>query len=107
MSAEFYLEFSDPPLGAALAHDLRRKIMSLPTFVDASPNGEIWLRGVECRQNGWAYDVRLFTDAMPRIMVEISAHPPSIEADLNEFFGWLRGKATVRVVDDDGETSDW
>ena len=107
MAAKFYLAFSDPYLRAALAQDLRRKIMLAPTFAADRPSGELWLKGVEHAQARWPYDVRFFTEALPRIMFEVSAHPPSAEADLKDVFAWLRSQAVITIVDDDGETSRW
>ena len=42
-----------------------------------------------------------------KLLIEVSAHPKSIEEDLKGFLGWLRNNAQIQVVDEDGEPSGW
>jgi len=50
--------------------------------------------------------VRLFLEK-DHILLEITAHPPSIEADLSALFAWIRVRTDLSIVDDDGVPSGW
>lgn len=57
----------------------------------------------------WYYYVRIFADYEPNLLIEISAHPKSIEDDLKNIFAYMRNETEFRIVDECGEdeTSDW
>jgi hypothetical protein len=99
MSAEFYLAFTDPDWPTTHHDRLVAAIVDLPTFVRRTGD-ELWLKGPIA---GWPYDVRLFVGQQPRVLLEISAHPPEIERDLAALLRWLGGETTVAVVDEDGQ----
>lgn len=109
MGAAFYVEFEDPTWRHVQAKGLRGRLAALPTYVSRQPDGAFWLRGTEAGRPDadWDYDVRVFPEHQPRILLEISDHPPSIEADLTDFLSWLRGRTAIRVVDEDGQDSGW
>lgn len=70
---------------------------------------EYWFLGLEDRdrKDRRQYDVRGFIGHGSPARLEISAHPPSIEADLQRLFSWLRSRTPLSIVDEDGEPSDW
>ncbi len=41
------------------------------------------------------------------IFIEISAHPLSIEKDLEALFTWLRKQTGIVILDEDGELAGW
>ena len=87
------------------APEIADVLAGLPTFVGRDGR-EVRLRGTESRAPAaWTYDVRVFVDD-ERLLVEISAHPASIERDLRALFAWLRARTTISVTDDDGVALD-
>ncbi|MEY4579152.1 MAG: hypothetical protein RL701_3855 [Pseudomonadota bacterium] len=107
MSAEFYIQFADAHWYSAHTAQLAQRVERLPTFSKRSGD-EFWLRGTEPDDpQRWAFDVRLFLKPSPPVLLELSAHPPSIEHDLKAFLTWLRGETAIDVLDEDGEPSGW
>jgi hypothetical protein len=104
MSAEFELAFEDRAWPEAHLDRLLAAIARLPTFT-RRVDDELWLK-CPGSASAWAYDVRVIV-ARPRVMLEISAHPPAIERDLAALLGWLRRETAVTVADEDGEPSRW
>ncbi len=83
-------------------------ISQLETF-SQKKEGELWLSGREEKgeKYRWAYDVRFIFSNEQHILMEVSAHPKSVEADLALFFNWLRNVTTISIVDEDGVISSW
>ena len=108
MAAEFFIAFEDARWRSSNLPRIEEKIRNSKTFV-AQKDHEFWLLGNENRdQDGrWIFDVRFFTQIDERILLEISAHPLSIEKDLSSFFSWLRKQTEIAVIDKDGEPSGW
>lgn len=107
MSSEFMLLFKDDNWRAANQDALRQQIAGLETFCECRDDIQFRLVGTEPRHPGsWSHDVRLFLER-ECIVMEITAHPPSIEADLSTLFAWLRARTDISVVDDDGLPSGW
>lgn len=108
MAAEFYIAFKDPAWRANNLSRVEEQICKLRTFV-ARQDSEFWLLGHEIRAQArqWSFDVRLFTRLDERILLEISAHPESVETDLSSFLLWLRSETEIAVIDEDGEPSGW
>lgn len=104
MSAEFELVFADRAWPEAHLDRLLAAIARLPTFTRRIDD-EYWLK-CPTTASGWAYDVRVIVQR-PRVVLEISAHPPAIERDLAALLNGLRRETAVTVVDDDGEPSRW
>jgi len=52
----------------------------------------------------WHYDVRLLAE-QAHILLEISAHPHSIEHDLATLSAWVRRHTRIAINDEDGATS--
>lgn len=108
MSAEFFIQIESAKWLEANHEQLIRKLKQLSTFVQEHDN-HYWLKGTESRtvNQGWAYDARLIFLPDERILLEISAHPPSVEQDLKNLLSWMREGTNVNVVDEDGENSGW
>ena len=109
MSAELYFEFKDAAWYLAHRNSLLDSLTQLGTFAKRIDE-QVWLRGAEAdesMQESYAYDVRVFLFEKRTPMVEISAHPPSIERDLHGWLEWLRQRTSVRIVDEDGDESTW
>lgn len=107
MSSEFKLLFKDDNWRAANLDALRQQISGLETFSGCHDDIQFRLLGTEPRHPGsWSHDVRLFLEK-EHIFMEITAHPPSIEADLSALFAWLRARTDISIVDDDGLPSGW
>jgi hypothetical protein len=107
LSAEFFVNFTDPEWELNHEGEILAQLKSLGSFVKLSGN-EIWLRGQEnASPQRFPYDVRIFVQADKRILLEVSAHPKSVEEDLKSFFSWLRKNTPIQVVDEDGELSGW
>lgn len=106
MAAEFFIVFKDAAWYAAHLRDIESRLEKLSTFVQRQGN-EFQLRGTEPERERWAYDVRLIFLDEPRMLMEISARPRSVEADLLAFLASLRSETDVAVVDEDGERSGW
>jgi hypothetical protein len=108
MAAEFYISFRDPGWYSSNLQTVEAKICELKTFI-MREGSEFRLLGHEDRDQDdrWSYDVRLFTRDSDRIMMEISAHPESIEKDLLLFLSWLRSGTDISVIDEDGVPSGW
>ena len=107
MAAEFYISFSDTRWYATHRSDMQARLLRLTTFV-GQRNHEFRLRGVVPVTEGrWDYDVRLIFLDEAKILMEISAHPKSIEEDLASFLASLRSETEIAVVDEDGEPSGW
>ena len=78
---------------------------------------EFWLKGIEPYKGKKErdYDVRIFTGGGENLknfidmypVIEISAHPKSIEEDLQNLFAYLRSETEIRIFDEDGEVSGW
>jgi hypothetical protein len=106
MGHEVYVRFAEPEWLRTHAPAFSKLLASLPTFVRRTGD-EIWLAGTDSRApDAWSYDVRVFLE-QDRVLVEISAHPPSIDRDLRALLAWLRERTTIAVVDEDGIPSDW
>ncbi|MBC8007145.1 MAG: hypothetical protein H7X76_03760 [Prolixibacteraceae bacterium] len=108
MSAEFFVCFNDLDWYSKKENEIKETILNLPTF-STTKNNEFWLLGNEPREakNQWVYDVRLIFISNCQILVELNAHPKSIEQDLSSFFTWLRSLTTITVEDEDGVPSNW
>lgn len=108
MAAEFYITFKDPTWCSGNMSRVEAQIYKLRTFVGRHDD-EFWLLGHEARGEAgrWSFDVRLFTQRGERILLEISAHPKSVEEDLSSFLSWLRRETEIAVIDEDGEPSGW
>jgi hypothetical protein len=104
VAAEFILTFNDVKWYSENRDSVREKIISLGTFSIES-DAAYELLGRE-KGGGWRYDVRLFLREM-NIFIEISNHPPSVEADLSLLFGWIRQQTMISICDEDGEDSGW
>ena len=108
MAAEFYIAFKDRDWYAKNLRRVEEHISGFSTF--ATRDGkEFRLLGKELRNQDdrWSYDVRLFTQNPEYILMEISAHPKSVETDLSCFLSWLRRQTDISVTDEDGERSAW
>lgn len=105
MAAEFLLALKDPDWARRNWPRLLRTIRELPSF-RSNPADELWLKGAD-GEGSWAYDVRFFEQGDDTLLLEISARPPSIEADLRRVLSWLRAETTISVEDEDGEASGW
>lgn len=107
MSAEFFITFSDPDWRQSREPEVADRLEGLRTFVKRAGN-EFWLRGKEAGGAGrFPYDVRVFMQPDRRLLLEISAHPKSIDEDLHSFLAWLRSNTSIQVVHEDGEPSGW
>lgn len=108
MSAEFRIHFENKDWFIANIDEVKMMITSLKTFVDAKPDGEYWLLGLESKAQAkhWDYDIRLFIEP-ESIFLEISSHPKSIEDDLMGLFYSIRGKVNIIILDEDGELTGW
>ena len=108
MAAEFYIRFMDSSWMAERKQDLIGKVEVLPTSVRNEGN-EYWLLGLEDRdsEGRWKFDVRISMEEESQALLEISAHPPSIEHDLKRLFSWLRSRTPLTIVDEDGQPSGW
>ena len=107
MSAEFILSFKDTNWYETNLKEIVRNITSLKTFSKCFQEKEFRLMGTEPRSLGdWSYDIRLFLEK-ERIVLEISAHPSSIENDLSAFFEWIRSHTEIAIDDEDGVPSTW
>ena len=108
MSAEFFVRFNNVGWYAENLNKIKEKVIKLKTF-SKEREGGIWLVGDEPREEKypWAYDVRLIFSHTQHILVEISAHPRSIESDLSLFFNWLRSLTAITIEDEDGVISNW
>lgn len=108
MSAEFFITFADRSYFANNRSRVECELMKLSTFTEKhGPELRFW--GLEDRdmEGRWSYDVRLVTLDDTRILVEISAHPKSIESALSSFLRWLRRETAISVLDEDGELAGW
>ncbi|QNH16647.1 hypothetical protein HEP74_01780 [Xanthomonas sp. SS] len=86
MSSEFMLLFKDDNWRAANLNAIRQQITGLETFSECREDIQFRLVGTEPRHSeNWSHDVRLFLEK-DHILLEITAHPPSIEADLSALF---------------------
>jgi hypothetical protein len=108
MAAEFYISFRDPAWRPSNLSRVEEQICQLGTFAKRQRD-EFWLLGHEARDHvgRWSFDVRLFTRHGDRMLLEISAHPKSVEEDLSLFLSWLRGQTEIAVTDEDGDPSGW
>ncbi|MBN6148806.1 hypothetical protein JR065_00505 [Xanthomonas sp. AmX2] len=107
MSAEFIVFFEDKAWYPTHLQEMRQKIAGLGTCSRCIGEAEFRLTGNEPRDpDTWDYDVRLFLEK-ERIFLEISAHPPSIEADLSAFFRWIRSRTEISIADEDGVPAGW
>jgi hypothetical protein len=108
MAAEFFISFNDASWYASHRKVVELQIMGLPTFV-AHQGNEFRLRGSEpeVHEDRWEYDVRLIFMESEKIILEISAHPQSIEADLSFLLTSIRKNTHISVTDEDGEASNW
>src|SRR5688500_12712952 len=108
MAAEFYATFQDPDWPQRQRTQVANRLKSMNTFVKRLDDA-FWFQGTEKDDatGRWPFDVRIFMQKNNRIMLEVSAHPPSIETDLSSFFTWLRSQTSVDVLDEDGEKSSW
>jgi hypothetical protein len=108
MSAEFHIKFSEPGWLPRFEADLVRALCQLETY--AGHTASEWrMKGTENREGAsdWDYDVRLIPKPPDQILLEISAHPPSIERALKELLQWIRRRTSIAVVDEDNEQSAW
>lgn len=107
MARELTVRFQDPGAYRQRRHAVEDRIAALATCVRRQ-GGEYWLQGSERRGDAgrWEFDVRLFLEA-DHILMEISARPESVEADLRTWLAWLRQTLAVSVQDEDGEPSAW
>lgn len=107
MSAEFTVLFEDSSWYAANLQQIRREIAGLSTCSGCRGDIAFRLTGTEPRHpDDMDHDARLILEE-ERIFVEISAHPPSIEADLSAFFQWIRSRTAISIDDEDGMPSNW
>jgi hypothetical protein len=108
MAAEFYVRFENPDWYSKNRSWLGASVETLPTFV-GKQDAIYSLKGSEGIEepHRWSYDVRIFLKDGPPMLLEISAHPPSIERDLTALLSSLRRQTAIVVVDEDGEPSDW
>ncbi|PIT09535.1 hypothetical protein BGI30_06675 [Snodgrassella alvi] len=89
MSAEFQLFLNDEKWYVAHKDKIANKIRSLNTYTKKNDSAYL-LSGTESISNegNWLFDVRFFFEDKS-IFIEISAHPLSIEKDLEALFTWL------------------
>ena len=108
MSDELYIQFTEPGWLAQNRDHLVAWLRQLPSFVRMEED-EVWLRAARTttRPDDWLYDVRLFLGKAPRGLLEISAYPAGIVADLEATMAWLREQTAIEVVDEDGAESRW
>ena len=108
MAAEFYISFNDTAWLREHSHALEERICGLGTFVQKTDRA-FWLLGSEPGQTDdrWRYDVRLIMLDNHQILMEISAHPKSVESDLSSLLSWLRSQTDIFVHDEDGEAAGW
>jgi len=108
MAAEFYITFKDKQWLSTNLNVVKEKLRLMQTVVDIK-NEEYWLLGKEHRDSDGrlSFDVRIFLNEDKNILIEISAHPTSIEIDLSSFLAWLRSQTEIIVADEDGEHSNW
>lgn len=108
MSAEFFICFQNVNWHIENSNKIKERILTLNTFKKREGD-EFWLLGRESttENSRWAYDVRLVFRSNQHILMEISAHPRSIETDLSLLFNWLRGLTEISIEDEDGVISSW
>lgn len=107
MSAEFSVTFDDAAWYATHRDALTCTLAQLVTFSERVGQREFRLIGREPRNTGdWCYDARVFLDE-ERILLEISAHPASIERDLALLLEWIRRHTRIAVIDEEGVPSNW
>jgi hypothetical protein len=110
MGAEFYIRFGAPGWRWRPENEARieKRIEDLKTF-RTRRDGIFELIGLEGRDDKtrWRYDVRLIAGRDGDFLMEVSAHPPSIECDISAFLGWLREETAISVEDDDGVPVNW
>ena len=97
MSDERGIRFKDAGWLAIHREALNQRIRQLPTFVESSSD-QLWLLGHEDRQrpDRWAFDVRFISHLEgTALLIEVSAHPPSIDADLATFMAWLEAQTEI------------
>jgi hypothetical protein len=107
MAEELYIRFKNPSWVTEQQEALIQHIEALSTYVRNNED-EYWLLGLEDRgsEDRWQFDVRIFVGKSPAL-VEISAHPHSIEQDLKLLFSWLRSRTPLSIIDEDGAPSGW
>ncbi|WP_148041021.1 hypothetical protein [Montanilutibacter psychrotolerans] len=108
MSAEFCVGFESDVWLNEHRSEVENRIATLSTFVRRSGRA-FWLQGIESRSvpDARDYDVRIFLDSAQTILVEVSAHPATIERELTDFLAWLRSHTSISMEDEDGEPSNW
>ncbi len=108
MAAEFFIVFDDIIWYKENLNKIIEKTSQLETFLQKKGD-ELWLSGREGKEEKyrWVYDVRFIFSNAQHILMEISAHPKSIEADLALFFNWLRSVTAISIVDEDDVISNW
>ena len=112
MAAEFHLRFADGDWYRDHRELVEARIAALPSFARRQDDG-FWLKGTEHdddakgKAKAWMFDVRLFVDASQHLFLEISACPPSVQADLAALLAWIRSRTDIVVEDEDGEPADW
>lgn len=108
MAAEFYLRFDPPDWQLQNQSVFEQLLRGLSSF--RGKQDQAWLlQGTEgtSLSSPLGYDVRFIPVSDCAWLMEISAHPPSIERDLRQFMHALRALTAVVVEDEDGLATDW
>lgn len=107
MSAEFHVTFEDLLWLPANRIRVESRMSGLEIF-GRGFGDEYWFKGTENRKSGDPeFDVRFFFQPGNRLLLEISAHPKSIEVGLSEFLQWLGKETSIVITDEDGLDTNW
>ena len=108
MAAEFYVRFVDGDWYRRQRELVEARIAQLPSFTQRQGDA-FWLKGPENAGDpeAWAFDARVFVETPQHLMLEISARPPSVQADLIALLAWIRSQTAIVVEDEDGGPANW
>lgn len=109
MAAEHYINFTSVEWYKSHSKYLQEGLRRLPTYRESGTETEHWLKGSESAKpipSEWPFDVRIFFGPQS-ILLEISAHPPSVEEDIRTFCRWISKSTEIAVVDDDGNPTNY
>ncbi len=99
VGVERCIHFTDATWLAEHLAEVRERVQSLATFVE-SGTAHLWLLGLEDRNRPgrWSFDVRFISHLEgTALLLEESASPPSIRADLDTFIAWLESQTPLEV----------